>query len=184
MHPIHISIPNTVYFISVRCAGDSKPFAEQRICQAYLDVLVQKVNDLRFELFAYVVIPDHVHLLLRVPQNISLQKLMNHINGAASRKLNQLRGTTGQKFWQGGFFDVRIRGLVDFAVKVNYIHNNPVKAELVQEAEQYQFSSAKTYVAQFGHSLINSRNADRSKIRIIRQQISRVIEVSLMNGTI
>ena len=184
MHPIHISIPNTVYFISVRCAGDSKPFAEQRICQAYLDVLEQKVNDLRFELFAYVIMPDHVHLLLRVPQNISLQKLMNHINGAASRKLNQLRGTTGQKFWQGGFFDVRIRGLVDFAVKVNYIHNNPVKTELVQEAEQYQFSSAKTYVAQFGHSLINSRNADRSKIRIVRQQISRVIEVSLMNGTI
>jgi putative transposase len=184
MHPIHISIPNTVFFISVRCAGDSKPFAEQRICRAYLDVLVQKVNEFRFELFAYVVMPDHVHLLLRVPQNISLQKLMNHINGAASRKLNQLRGTTGQKFWQGGFFDVRIRGLVDFAVKVNYIHNNPVKAEFVQEAEQYQFSSANTYLVQYGHSLIDRRKSDRSKIRIIRQQISRVIEVTLFNGTI
>jgi putative transposase len=184
MHPIHISIPNTVYFISVRCAGASKPFTEQRLCRAYLDVLVQKVNELRFELFAYFVMPDHVHLLLRIPQNISLQKLMNHINGAAWRTLNQLRGTTGQKFWQGGFVDVRIRGLVDFAVKVNYIHNNPVKAELVQEAEQYQFSSAHTYVTHYGHSVINSRNVDRSKIRIMRQQISRIIEDSLMNGKI
>ncbi len=148
----------------------------------FLDVVAQKVHELRFELFAYVIMPDHVHVLLRVPKNVSLQKVMNHINGASARKMNQLRESTGQKFWQGGFVDVRVRGLVDFAVKVNYIHNNPVKAELVQQAEQYQFSSAQVYSLQFGHALIDIRKIDRSKIRIIRQQISRVIEVSMMKG--
>lgn len=118
------------------------------------------VNDLGVVLFAYVVMPDHVHLLLQQPEQLTLEKLMNYINGASAREINKQRNTVGEKFWQGGFHDVFLREPIDFAIKVNYIHNNPVKAGLVVNPEDYIFSSARFYKTKLGTAVFDTKYFD------------------------
>lgn len=85
---------------------------------------------------------------------------MNHINGVSARKINDMLRTTGNKFWQGGFHDVYLREPRNFAIKVNYIHNNPVKAGLVGKPEDYIFSSAKFYIKKIGTSILDIKTFD------------------------
>ena len=175
MRPKHFSIPNGLFFLSVHCAQGIKPFTNERACTTYLNVLKKKVVDLEIKLFGYVVMPDHVHLLLQQPEQMTLEKLMNHINGASAREINKQQNTVGEKFWQGGFHDVFLREAIDFAIKVNYIHNNPVKARLVVHPENNSFSSAKMYASKFGSSFLVVKDFDKYSLENIVKQINGIL---------
>jgi putative transposase len=84
----------------------------------------------------FVVMPDHVHLLL-TPQGVTLERVVQLIKGGFSHRV-------GSKFpvWQRGFTDHRVRDREDFLVRRKYIHENPVEERLVQFASDYAFSSA------------------------------------------
>ena len=87
-------------------------------------------------LHAYVVMPDHVHLLL-TPTEITLERTMQLIKGGFSHRL-------GSKLpvWQRGFTDHRIRDATDYNLRLNYLHRNPVEARLCDNPESYPYSSA------------------------------------------
>ncbi|GEM_PF-1177356 len=176
MRPKHFSIPNGLFFLTVHCAAGFKPFLDKRSSELYLNTLSKKVNDLGVALFAYVVMLDHVHLLLQQPKQLTLEKLMNHINGASAREINKQRNTVGEKFWQGGFHDVFLREPIDFAIKINYIHNNPVKAGLVVNPEDYIFSSARFYKTKFGTAVFDTKYFDNYSLEGIINQISGILQ--------
>lgn len=88
----------------------------------------------------YVVMPNHVHLLIRPIR--PLKEVTKWIKGASARKANQLLGRTGQPFWQDESFDHWVRNQSEFEKIGNYIRNNPVHAGLVAEPEQWPYSSA------------------------------------------
>jgi len=139
-----------------------------------LIVIREKLYDFQSKLFAYVLMPDHVHLLLLLPEQLTLEKLMNHVNGASSRKVNDALGTTGNKLWQGGFHDVFLREPIDFAIKVNYIHNNPVKAGIVQRSDEYIYSSAKYYMKKFGSAVFDVGSFDHFTLEGIINQVDDI----------
>ena len=89
-----------------------------------------------YKLHAFVVMPDHIHLLL-TPQGASIERVMGLIKGGFSHQLES-------KFpvWQRGFTDHRIRDENEFRMRREYIHQNPVKARMVELAERYPYSSA------------------------------------------
>jgi len=87
-----------------------------------------------YKLFAFVVMPDHVHLLI---QTDDLSKSMKNIKGGFTHRFSPTR-----QFWQPGFTDHLILNRADFDTHVNYIHQNPVRAHLTQTAEAYPYSSA------------------------------------------
>src|SRR5262249_27679479 len=90
-------------------------------------------------LHEYVVMPDHIHVLL-TPQT-SLEKAVQFIKGGFSfRAKKEL--SSNMEVWQTGFQDHRIRDAGDYAIHVAYIHNNPVKAGLCECPDQYPYSSA------------------------------------------
>ena len=174
MRPKHFSIDHGLFFLTVHCARGVKPFLIDKACQRYIMVLREKLDNFKSTLFAYVLMPDHVHLLLQLPENVTLKKLMNHINGASARKLNDILETTGNKLWQGGFYDVYLREPIDFAIKINYIHNNPVKAGIVQHPEDYKFSSARFYCTLFDSALFNTKIFSNHTLEAITSQISEI----------
>lgn len=176
MRPKHFSIDNGIFFLTVRCAQGVKPFLNGTACETCLIVLREKLDDFNSALFAYVLMPDHMHLLLQLPEKITLNKLMNHINGASARKINDVLGTSGKKFWQGGFHDVYVRKPRDFAIKVNYIHNNPVKAGIAQNPEDYVFSSAKYYVRKFGTPIFDGRSFDYFLLDAIVNETADILD--------
>jgi putative transposase len=80
--------------------------------------------------------PDHIHLLL-TPQGITIERAVGLIKGGFSHRM-------GSKFpvWQRGFADHRIRDRNEFGMRLNYIHQNPVRAGIVELCESYPYSSA------------------------------------------
>ena len=95
-----------------------------------------------YELHAYVIMPNHVHLLLepRVP----LRKITNAVKGTSSRNANARRKSTGKHFWQDESFDHWIRNSQEFERLRRYIEWNPVKAKLAARPEDWRWSSAHT----------------------------------------
>jgi REP element-mobilizing transposase RayT len=97
----------------------------------------------RYFLNAYVIMPDHVHLLLRPQETWSLAKILRGFKGYTARQVNKDLGRRGP-FCQDESFDHLIRNDADWADKFHYIHENPVKAGLVERPQDYPFSSLVT----------------------------------------
>jgi len=97
----------------------------------------------RYILDAYVVMPDHVHLLLTPLYGWRLSRILQGIKGYTSREINKLLNRKGS-FWQDESFDHLVRNEASWIDKFEYIHNNPVNAGLVDRPEDYKFSSLVT----------------------------------------
>ena len=94
----------------------------------------------RYVLHAYVVMPNHVHVLLepRVP----LARITNVMKGVAARDANATLGRIGKPFWQDESFDHWVRTLDELERIRHYIEWNPVKAGLAARPEDWRWSSA------------------------------------------
>jgi REP element-mobilizing transposase RayT len=94
----------------------------------------------QYAVLAYVVMPNHVHLLIepRVP----LERITRGIKGVSAQEGNRLLGRTGLAFWQGESFDHWVRTPAEGAKICRYIEENPVKAGLAGSAEAWPWSSA------------------------------------------
>jgi acyl-coenzyme A synthetase/AMP-(fatty) acid ligase/REP element-mobilizing transposase RayT len=92
-------------------------------------------------IIAWVVMPNHVHVLLRPIEGHALAEIMKRIKGVSARKINQLLGRNGS-IWQADYFDRYIRDEDDRLRKVQYIENNPVAAKLIGDASLWKYSSA------------------------------------------
>ncbi len=99
-------------------------------------------DGITYEMHAYVVMPNHVHVLLT--PGIDLSAITRTMKGRSARQANLLLGRTGQVFWQDESFDHWIRHPDQFEKVRRYIERNPVKAGLVREPELRPYSSAKT----------------------------------------
>jgi putative transposase len=92
-------------------------------------------------LHEFVIMPDHVHLLLTPGREVSLEKCVQLIKGGSSFKIHKARGQK-MEIWQVGFHDWTVRDAEDWLAKVEYIRLNPVKARLVGRADEWEYSSA------------------------------------------
>ena len=95
----------------------------------------------RFELHAFVLMPEHVHLLLTPAPGVTLERAIQFIKGGYSHALTAELGRMGEA-WQRGFTDHRVRDSSDFDNHLGYIHENPVKRGLVESAADYRYCSA------------------------------------------
>jgi len=93
-----------------------------------------------YELSAYVIMANHVHLLIQ--PKIAPDHLLKSLKGATAREANLLLGRTGEPFWQKESYDHWVRNQGELEKIRRYIENNPVKAGLVQKPEDYPWSIA------------------------------------------
>src|SRR5947209_1833021 len=93
-----------------------------------------------YRLHAFVVMPNHVHLL--ATPAVALPKLTKSLKGITARRANAMLALTGSQFWQEESYDHLVRHLPEFEKIRNYIERNPVRAGLVVEASEYRWSSA------------------------------------------
>lgn len=133
--PLRSARPGT-FFITTATYNRRRLFQVGANAELFLETLQHYRREGHYLLHDFVVMPDHVHLLL-TPQNITLERALQLIKGGFSHRLSS-------KFpvWQRGFTDHRIRDRIDFEARRKYIHQNPVEAGLVQLAEDYAYSSA------------------------------------------
>jgi putative transposase len=106
-----------------------------------IDVLRSYMLAGKFKVHDFVVMRNHLHLLLTVEGNMTIEKAVQLIKGNFSFRAKKELGFAGE-IWQRGFSDVRITDENSFAQHRQYIYDNPVKAGMASSPEEYPYSSA------------------------------------------
>jgi REP element-mobilizing transposase RayT len=101
-----------------------------------------KFDGLRYRLFAWVVMPNHVHSLMTRFEDYELKDLLHSHKSFTAHEANKILQRTG-KFWIDDYFDRYTRNEKHFYKTIEYIENNPVKAGLCEKPSDWPFSSAR-----------------------------------------
>src|SRR2546425_7392992 len=132
------------FFITTVTRQRTPLFRSQPKAELMMDVLLHYREQMRYVLHEFVIMPDHLHLLLTPEADISLKRALQLIKGGFSYLLRKAkRGLV----WQESFTNHRIRDEHDYERHAGYIRMNPVRARLVERPEMYPYSSAS---ARFG----------------------------------
>ncbi len=134
------------------------------------DLIVDNIGNLRqeygFKLFGYVVMPNHVHLVMLPPDDLLLSRIIGHLKSVSARailsfwrsqglqlfeKLKVTRdGKSRYALWQRRYYDHNCRTRETTREKITYCHNNPVKKGLVEEPGDWRWSSYRWYHGMVG----------------------------------
>ncbi|HWW13236.1 MAG TPA: transposase [Candidatus Dormibacteraeota bacterium] len=142
----------------------------------FLEVLEHVRRRYHFVVVGYVVMPEHVHLLLSEPERGNPSVMQAIKQGFARRILGRLRSEVPaeqrcecdgeEHIWQHRFYDFVLWTAQKRQEKLHYIHQNPVKQGLVEKPEQWRWSSARHYLlGERGPVLVNERVEATMKIR-------------------
>ena len=95
-------------------------------------------------LTAWVFLPDHWHAICapRYPETIS--RVVKSVKQSSTMAINRRRAASGE-VWQPRFFDRALRTVKEYNEKIEYLHLNPVRAGLVQRAQEWPWSSVREY---------------------------------------
>ena len=109
--------------------------AHPEIAQIFQADLLYYENQ-RYRLHAWVIMPNHVHLLLVTIEPFSLSMIIKDLKSITARKINHYLKRTG-KVWQEEYWDRYIRDEAHYNNAVSYIRENPVKARLVKQSGEW-----------------------------------------------
>jgi len=138
----HGALPGT-YFVSSRTWESRALFVKEPLCAIFTRTLLDYRDRKLFQIHAFVLMPDHFHLLLMPSAETTLERAVQYIKGGSAHAIGKeldLRFPV----WQRGFSDHRIRDVEDYQLHVRYIEQNPVKRKLVVSAGDYAWSSASS----------------------------------------
>jgi len=111
----------------------------------YAEIVIETLYHYReksaYLLHEFVLMPDHLHLILTPSPAVSLEKATQLIKGGSSFQINRRRERK-MRVWQEGFHDWTIRDVEDWRAKAEYIALNPVRARLAQSFQDWPYSSA------------------------------------------
>jgi len=129
------------FFTTAVTANRRRLFQLQSNAELLLNLCNEDRAKSRYQLHAFVIMPDHIHLLITPAPDISIEKAMQFVKGGFSFRLKSKRDV-----WQSGFTKRRIEDARDYENHVNYIHENPVRAKLCARSEDFLYSSASSVI--------------------------------------
>ncbi len=113
---------------------------DKRIALVLQDTLL-KWDGERYQLIAWVIMPNHAHILLTPMRGVKVCDIMHSIKSYTAHEANKILNRKG-RFWSKEYFDRYIRDYRHFASTITYIENNPVKARLCESPEKWPYGSA------------------------------------------
>lgn len=147
-----------VHFVTFSCDHRRRLLDENHLRQILLGVLNQQLNGMQARCIGFVVMLDHVHALIWIPETGRLSRFMHGWkrmssfrirNWYRSQKLQYFDGfTEPDRFWQPKYYSFSIYSREKLEQKLQYIHLNPVRAGLVEKAVDWRWSSARWYEQQ------------------------------------
>jgi putative transposase len=130
------------HFITFSCYRRQPFLASPTAKDTVEETLEQARKDRGLCLAAYVLMPEHIHLLTDEPSQGSLATFLQVFKQRVSR---ELKPASEKQFWTGRYYDFNVHNEEKRIEKVRYIHRNPVKRGLVERPEDYRWSSFNHY---------------------------------------
>jgi len=151
--PYRLQGENCFYHITSRGDDRKKIYISEYDFKKFLEYLLKAKERFSFYLYAYVLMPNHYHLLIET-MTPNLSRIMQYLNTAYTTYYNVKRKRCGHLF-QGRYKSILVDKQSYFLELSRYIHLNPVKAKLVQNPEEYRWSSCKGYISKKGDGYID-----------------------------
>jgi putative transposase len=143
------------------CCYHRRPYLQTAYAKnLFLKVLAQVRRQFQFSLVGYVLMPDHVHLLLSEPAKGTVSKVLQVLKQRVSRAMRGRKRRTSQRqlllnfgdtlaqdrrFWQPRFYDFNLWSHAKKKEKLHYMHVNPVKEQLVRHPHDWPWSGFSFY---------------------------------------
>jgi putative transposase len=137
----HRTHPGCTYFVTTDTFQKRVIFQVAEVARIVVKRLLACRDQGAFLLHEFVLMPNHLHLLLTPGSNTSLEKAMMLIKGGSSHEIHRVRGNK-MEIWHSGFHDSTIRDAADFESRAKYIRMNPVVAKLAEKPEDWIHGSA------------------------------------------
>ncbi|MCG6155710.1 REP-associated tyrosine transposase [Rubinisphaera margarita] len=144
-----------VHFVTFSCFHRRKLLSHDRICQVVLGNLREQLVSFNAACVGFVLMPDHVHGLFQFAESGDLGRFIQRWKSRSSYFAKQLFADGlheyayhfdgSSPFWQRKYYDFPIESREKLLEKLQYIHENPVRAGLVTSARDWRWSSARWY---------------------------------------
>ncbi|MDI6604550.1 MAG: transposase [Thermoanaerobacteraceae bacterium] len=142
------------YFVTSVVKDREKIFLSEKACKLLIVTMQFYKYYLDYKIYAFVIMPDHFHAIIQPGEEFNISVIMNKIKGNFGNKYNKIMGREG-KLWQSRFYDEGIRESKELQNKIEYIHNNPVRAGIVKTPGEYEFSSYNYYYDKVNNYLVD-----------------------------
>lgn len=130
-----------VYFVTTDTWQRRPIFKKENVAEIVLQQILECRETSFYKLHAFVIMPDHLHLLLTPGAETSLEKAMQMIKGGSAYRIKK-ELSYQLPIWHAGFHDRWMRDEGEYQTRLQYILQNPVVARLVTNSAEYNWSSA------------------------------------------
>ena len=139
--PGSILANSRTFFVTSKSAQGRSILQSERMASLFIEVLRSYVKAKRFVVHEFTVMPNHVHLLITVKSDISIEKAVQLIKGNFSYRARK-EFALEHEIWQRGFSEDRVLDRESYLQRKRYIDLNAVRAGLAKEPEEYPYCSA------------------------------------------
>lgn len=134
-------------FLTLETVGHEVVLNDEPIYHALRGVLNRVKRSRPFETLAYVLLPEHVHLLIRPGKGVNADSVVRPVMAQFEQDRRQMLGMPSvEQIWQRSYSMRRVHDVDEFAVALDSIHYNPVHHGLVKRPEEWLHSSYQTWV--------------------------------------
>jgi putative transposase len=138
-----IFTPEYYDFLTLTTYRKRNVFINETINEIICEAISFHIKGGHVEIAGFVVLPDHVHFLIR-PLDWTLSDFVNNFKTYTGIKAKNI-GNFSRKVWRRRFYSAPIEDMADFRKKLEKMHNNPVNKKLSARPENYSWSSAANY---------------------------------------
>jgi len=131
-----------LYFITTSTFNNEHILINETIAYIIFNSLDWLEENKRAELICCIIMPNHVHMVIQLGEKQTLSEYMNSFKGFTGKKINELRKKS-KPVWQEQYYDHCIRRDEDLNKIILYCYENPVRAGLVNQAEEYPYWKCK-----------------------------------------
>ena len=139
-----LEFPGAIYHINHRGNHQEFIYQDDDDRKLFLELLEKTIQRLNWICHAYCLMGNHYHLLIEIPEGI-LSRGMSWLNGVYTQKFNRKYGVTGHLF-QGRFKSKPVEDNMQLLMAARYIVRNPLEANIVENAEQWPWSSYRATI--------------------------------------
>jgi putative transposase len=133
------------HFVTFSCYRRLRLFTSPALHQLFLTTLEEMRTRFEMRVYGYVVMPEHVHLLISEAEFKALAVALHWLKLTFSKRSAKFRDAYGQPFWQARYYDHNVADYEKFVEKLRYLHRNPVKRGLCLKPEDWIWSSFRHY---------------------------------------
>lgn len=168
-------IEGAVYYVTSRGDNEEVIFKDNEDYQRYLELLKKYKEQYGFKLFAFVLMPNHLHLLIELKEGLTISDIMHDLNSNYTKYFN------GKYERKGHLFQERYKLVLlekeSYLLPVSsYIYLNPLKLGLINEISEYPYSSYLYYIGK-------GKELDLAEeIKVIRQKLGMRSYEELLRG--